>query len=244
MNKKITIGCSSFNNRYWKGVFYPDDLPASQWFDYYCRHFNTYEMNGTFYRFPTLKVMENWYHKAPDDFLFSVKVPKEITHIKKCVDCDGRIAEFYNVCEKGLKDKLDSVLFQFPPSYDYQPQRLEDIIAALHPDFNNVVEFRHESWWIPEVLATLTLNGITFCSVSYPKLPPTIFTDYPKVYIRLHGTPKLFYSTYTSDELAVLKEVIVKTVRPQKVTVFFNNTASIYGIENALELKELLLQTV
>lgn len=71
----INIGCSSFYNSYWKGVFYPEDLPKKEWFAYYCKHFNTYELNATFYRFPTLKSLQNWYDKSPQDFLFSVKAP-------------------------------------------------------------------------------------------------------------------------------------------------------------------------
>ena len=88
MKNEIQIGCSSFNNRFWKGIFYPENLPTSKWFDFYCQHFTTYEFNGSFYRFPTVKVFENWYNKAPENFTFSVKAHKEITHIKKFINCE------------------------------------------------------------------------------------------------------------------------------------------------------------
>ena len=240
MKKEIRIGCSAFNNKHWKGIFYPENLPTAQWFNYYSQHFDTYEMNGTFYKFPTLKTMENWYNKVPEDFCCSVKAPKEITHIKKFIGCKELLADFYDVCKNGLKEKLGYLLFQFPPSYNYEQDRLQLIIAALDSGFKNVIEFRHESWWIPEVWEELAKNNITFCSVSYLKLPTTIFTDAQIVYIRLHGTPSLFYSAYSSDELAVLKEVISNTIKPEKVVVYFNNTARSAGIENALELKKLV----
>lgn len=244
MKKEVHIGCSSYNNRYWKGIFYPDGLPSAKWFDFYCGQFGTYEMNGTFYKFPTLRVMANWYNKAPQGFMFSVKAPKEITHIKRLNDCAQRLAEFYGVCREGLKEKLGYILFQFPPSYHYTPQKLEQITGALQKGFRNVVEFRHESWWIPQVVETLAAYGIIFCSVSYPKLPTTIFTDNSVVYIRLHGTPKLFSSAYSKDELSVLQQIISNTVTPQTIIVYFNNTASAAGIENALQMKKLFEKAV
>ncbi len=239
MKKEITIGCSSFNNRLWKGVFYPENLPTSKWFDYYCEHFNTYEINSTFYKFPTVRIMQNWYKKVPDGFWFAVKAHKDFTHIKKLKDCAEALADFYTVCEEGLKEKLGYVLFQFPPSYSYEPERLENIINTLDKKFSNAVEFRHESWWIPEVREKLLMHNITCCSVNYPKLPTTIFTVAPLLYIRLHGNPQLFYSAYTTEEMTDLATIIRKATT-KKIVIYLNNTASTAGILNALELKKLL----
>ena len=83
--KEILLGCSSFSNRKWIGIFYPEDLPSKEWFAYYCTYFNTYEMNSTFYKFPTSGSLHAWYKKSPEGFIFSVKAPKQITHIKKFV---------------------------------------------------------------------------------------------------------------------------------------------------------------
>lgn len=237
MKTELRIGCSSFYNSYWKDIFYPSDIPRKQWFDYYCQHFNTYEINGTFYRFPTLKTFQDWFDKTPDDFLFSVKAPKEITHIRKFVDCGLLLKDFYARAAEGLKHKLAGILFQFPPSYDYSPEKLQLIISNLNPDFANVLEFRHKSW-IPEVWNELIKHNITFCSVSYPKLPETVFTLAPLIYVRLHGNSKLFYSEYTSAELKNLKEIISNSEVAEKAFVYFNNTASAAGIINALEMKK------
>ncbi len=236
MKNKILIGCSSYNNRYWKGIFYPDNLTASDMFEFYYQHFNTYEFNGSFYRFPTLKVFTNWYNKSPEEFLFSVKAPKEITHIKQFSDCENLISEFYNVCKMGLKEKLACVLFQFPPSYYFTLERLHHIIKNLDLKFQNVIEFRHESWWNDTVWDAFLENNITFCSVSHPQLPQTIFKNFPLVYIRLHGTPKMFYSSYPLQELLHIRD----ETHLKSGFIYFNNTASEAGILNALELKNLI----
>ena len=235
MKEEVLIGCSSFNNRYWKGIFYPEDLPVSKWFEYYCEHFDTYEFNGSFYKFPTEKILNNWYNKAPENFLFSVKAPKEITHIKKFKDCKKLIEEFYSVCKNGLADKLGCILFQFPPGYDYSKERLNEIVSNLDPEFKNVIEFRHESWWNDEVWEIFLENNITFCSVSYPNLPQTIFTEFPLIYIRFHGNLKLFYSGYSSAELNQVKN----KVEYKNAFVYFNNTAGTEGILNAMEFKKI-----
>lgn len=235
MKNQIVIGCSSFYNRFWKNIFYPRNLPSKSWFDFYCHHFNTYEFNGSFYKFPTVRVFNNWYNKTPESFLFSVKVPKEITHIKKLKDCETLLNDFYEVCKNGMKEKLGAVLFQFPPSYDFSRKKLENIIGLLNYDFNNVIEFRHQTWWNEEVWNTFKDNNITFCSVSYPNLPTTIFKDFPLLYVRLHGVPKLFYSSYSTEELQNLNEEL----NSKNGFIYFNNTASEAGILNALELKRM-----
>lgn len=237
MKNEILIGCSSYNNRYWKGIFYPDNLTYSGWFEFYCQYFSTYEFNGSFYKFPTLKIFTNWYNKAPEKFLFSVKAPKEITHIRQFQDCENLLSEFYNVCETGLKEKLGCVLFQFAPSYSFSSERLQHIIKSLDLKFKNVVEFRHTSWWNDEVWNAFLENNITFCSVSHPQLPQTIFKNFPLIYIRLHGIPKMFYSSYLSKELLHIKD----ETNSKSAFIYFNNTASEAGILNALEMKKLVL---
>lgn len=231
------IGCSSYYNTYWKDVFYPKELVRKNWFEFYCKHFNTYEINGTFYKFPTLKTFQDWFNKSPDGFLFSVKAPKLITHVNKFIDCEVLLEDFYAKCNEGLQHKLACVLFQFPPSYHYDAEKLEYIISKLDLKFRNVIEFRHESWWIPEVVNKLSDYKITFCSVSHPNLPETLFTELPLVYVRLHGKPEMFYSSYSTQELSNLKNSILNQENIENAFIYFNNTASTAGILNALEMK-------
>jgi len=237
MKTNINIGLSAYNNSYWKGIFYPEDLPASKRFEFYCQHFSTYEINATFYKFPTEKSLKAWYDKSPDGFLFSVKAPKLVTHLKKFNDVQNEIDEFYKLCSEGLKEKLGFVLFQLPPSFNYSEERLNAIIGSLNAEFKNVVEFRNETWWRQDVFDALAENKITFCSVSYPKLSDAVIANTLTVYARLHGVPKLFYSGYSDEFLKNLVEQVNKS-DASDAYIYFNNTAGPEGIINALALQK------
>lgn len=234
------IGCSGFSYEDWKGVFYPKDVPQRLWFEYYSQHFNTLELNVTFYRFPEVAMLQSWYQRCAKDFIFSVKAPRLITHYKKMNDCEQLLSDFYNTVAEGLKEKAACILFQFPPSFEYTSERLEKIINNFNPQFSNVVEFRHISWWNEEVYKKLGKNKITFSGMSHPRLPDKIIENTSLFYYRMHGVPKLYQSTYTT---AFLKE-IVKTKRPsskiKKAFIYFNNTSGGAALKNAKEMIGLL----
>ncbi len=236
---EIITGCSSFYNRKWTGVFYPDDLSTKNWFAYYCEHFDTYELNATFYKFPTVNSLHAWYKKSPDGFIFSVKAPRLITHNKKFDDCTREISELYAACLDGMKDKFGYVLFQLPPSFHYSPERLQRIVNQLDSDIQNVVEFRHESWWNKDVYDAFIDNKLIFCSVNHPTLPTAIIETAATGYIRLHGNPNMFYSEYSLEALNTLYTAIKQTAILDKAMVYFNNTAGTGGIINALAMKNL-----
>jgi uncharacterized protein YecE (DUF72 family) len=233
------IGCSGFYYKEWKGLFYPKDLPQHDWFAFYTQHFNTLELNNTFYRFPEPEVLHNWYDKAPKAFRFAVKAPREITHEKMFSETDFLLREFYAVLQNGLKEKLGPVLFQLPPSFNHTPERLEMIMRQLDLSFINVIEFRNISWWREEVIEALRSRGITFCSVSYPGLIDSVVVNTPHPYYRFHGVPKLHHSLY---EDCFLKNVVdaMGTVQEVKAAyLFFNNTMSGAALENAATAQQL-----
>lgn len=234
---KINTGCSGFYNRHWKGVFYPEDLPRKEWFTFYSGHFNALELNVTFYKFPTVRTLGNWYKKSPEDFLFAVKAPRLITHYKKLNDCSRELEEFYHACDAGLEEKLGCVLFQFPPSFKYSSEALDLVLKSMKSEFTNVVEFRNESWWNDSVYEAFRSKNITFCSVSHPKLTEEIITTSPTAYIRLHGNPQIFYSSYSDQYLQILHDTLIRKSDIENAFVFFNNTASTAGILNAQEFK-------
>ena len=236
--QSIQTGCSSYNNGSWKGIFFPEDIPRSKWFEFYCEQFNTYEINATFYRFPTVKSLQAWYHKAPEDFQFAVKAPKIITHFKQFTDCRTETEEFYSICHRGLGKKLSRVLFQLPPSLEYTAYRLALMLSYMNADFCNVIEFRNETWWRQEVYDALSEKDVVFCNVSYPKLPTTLVQTTEKGYFRMHGVPRLFYSDYSEAELQQLLDAIRMTDW-NEVSIYFNNTASTAGILDAVAMKEL-----
>jgi uncharacterized protein YecE (DUF72 family) len=126
------IGCSGFSYKEWKEEFYPKGLAQSRWFNYYTQHFDTLELNVTFYRFPTLNSLKGWYDKAPDQFSFSAKVPRSITHFKKFEETERMVGDFYALLKEGLKEKLACVLFQLPPTLVYSKEKLEKIINQVN----------------------------------------------------------------------------------------------------------------
>ncbi|MBD0333582.1 MAG: DUF72 domain-containing protein, partial [Chitinophagaceae bacterium] len=131
MNENLNwhIGCSGFYYKEWKEIFYPKGLPQKQWFEYYCQHFSTLEINNTFYRFPELKALQSWYQRSPAHFLFSVKVPKVITHEQKFIGTEELLKQFYDVALQGLGEKLGPILFQLPPHLTYNAEKLHQIIT-------------------------------------------------------------------------------------------------------------------
>ena len=233
------IGCSGFAYKEWKEEFYPPKLAQKNWFNFYTQHFNTLELNVTFWRFPTLNSLTAWYEKAPEQFVFSAKVPRWITHFRKLHDSEKMLEDFYGLLKEGIKEKMGAVLFQMPPQFKYSEENLQRVISSANPDFQNVVEFRDESWWRPDVQILLSKNKITFCGVSFPKI---IYDDavinLPLAYYRFHGVPKLFYSEY---EEAFVNKIIDQHAASKKLKtayIYFNNTASVAALHNARQAQE------
>jgi len=232
----IHIGTSGYSYSYWKNRFYPEGLPSSQWLEYYATQFDSVEINNTFYRIPKPETLKKWADKTPENFLFSVKANKTITHIKKMSDAEDLIADFMKIIEEGLGEKLGCILYQMPPSYHFSAERLNDILQ-LSFDPRNVVEFRHISWWEDKVFEAFRKHKINFCCVSYPNLPDENIVTGKLLYRRMHGVPELFKSSYSEKELIELSENL-KTEK--EGFVFFNNTMFEAGYSNALQLKQLL----
>ncbi len=244
MNNKINwhIGCSGFSYREWKEVFYPKGLATGKWFEFYTGHFNTLEVNLTFYRTPKLATLLKWHDTSPPGFSFSVKAPRLITHYKKLNDCKKDITGFYDLMAEGLQEKLGCVLFQFPPSFSYTGERLAAVITQLNVNYNNVVEFRHISWWNKEVYTTLQEHRIIFCNISHPLIPENIVHTAPIFYCRFHGVPVLFKSAYSTEYLDGLLKNIQTADTIRSAWLYFNNTAGISAIENAGYIKSTLLK--
>ena len=234
------IGWSGFHYDDWKEIFYPKTLPKRKWFEFYCERFNTLELNTTFYRFPQLKFLENWYHISAVNFLFSAKVPRLITHHKQLNDTQRMLNDFYLSCSSGLKEKLGCVLFQLPARMEYSEKKLMEIAGQLDNRFTNVIEFRHSSWWKKKVFSILTKQGIIFCGHSYPALPQEVVINSSTVYYRFHGIPNLYYSQYKRKFLEEIITSIQCSKKVKQVFLYFNNTATIAALRNAMYVQKLV----
>lgn len=238
------IGCSGVSNKDWKGFFFPDNLPSADYLSFYAEHFNSVEINSTFYRKPTTKTLHSWYEQTPEHFLFFIKIPQTITHINQLQNVRQDINEFCRHISNNLREKLGGFLFQFPPSFVCIKDNLSNVLNNLSPRFLNVVEFRHKSWWNEAVYEIMNEQGIVFCGVSISKdIPDDLIINHPDtLYYRLHGKPILFKSEYSEEELQTLSEKITESYK--NAFVFFNNTWGIAAIKNARCLQKLLVNTL
>ena len=176
MDTEYFLGCSGFYYNHWKGTFYPENLTKTKWLQYYAGFFNSLEVNNTFYRYPSQKLLEGWYNKTPGNFTFTLKANRIITHLHKFNGTEQYTANFYKLAHL-LKEKLLCVLFQLPPKVHKNMDLLQTIAKQLDPAVMNVFEFRHESWWDSEVYDFMDRKGIVFCSVSASELPETLRQD-------------------------------------------------------------------
>ncbi|KEY19530.1 DUF72 domain-containing protein [Kaistella antarctica] len=240
MNKQPFIGCSGFAVGFWKGLFYPENLPSKDYLNFYSKHLNAVEINSTFYRRPRPSTILKWVEETEANFKFFIKIPKTITHLKKLDDTKNETTEFCQYLAENLGTKLAGFLFQLPPSFHYTVENLAKIIATVDKNYLNVVEFRHQSWWNIEVQNSLNENNIVFAGVSIPKDIPTdfIINNDDFAYYRLHGNPEMFKSEYAETELKKLAAEILKFKGTS--FIFFNNTYGTAAIKNALYLNMII----
>jgi uncharacterized protein YecE (DUF72 family) len=232
------IGCSGFHYKEWKEVFYPKGVPQTKWFEYYCQNFNTIELNTTFYRFPRPEALQNWYARSPQQFRFSVKAPRLITHYKNFLDSERMLGDFYASVYEGLGDKLGPVLFQLPSRLPYSEALLDRIIDIVNPTFDNVLEFRDNSWWNDKVFKKLKKHNLIFTGISHPKLPETVIRNNHILYYRFHGIPVLYKSEYNQEHILKLTNEIQAVGKVKDVYVYFNNTWGTGAIANGRQMQK------
>jgi uncharacterized protein YecE (DUF72 family) len=236
---KFRIGCSGYQYNAWKHFFYPDELPKANWFEFYCQHFNTIELNMTYYKFPRAPLLRKWYDRSPADFTFSVKAPRVITHFKKLNDAKNYLKDFYNAVSAGLQEKTGCVLFQFPSHFQYSENDLERIAELLDPSFRNVVEFRNASWWNTTVYNSLAGREIIFSGMSHPELPDAVVVSNKTLYFRFHGVPHLYSSRYQLADLEAVASQVIES-NAKHAYIIFNNAAEGAAITNAKQFQEII----
>ncbi|GAB6282830.1 MAG: DUF72 domain-containing protein [Ignavibacterium sp.] len=234
------IGTSGWNYPHWKGLFYPDDLSQTKWLQFYASKFSTVELNSTFYHLPKEKTYENWKNKVSKNFIFSVKASRFITHIKKLNNVEENLKIFLDGV-KLLKEKLGPILFQLPPNFKYDLERLNNFINFLPKKYFYTFEFRDKSWWNDEIYTLLKKNNCAFCIFELDELlsPKEITTDF--IYVRLHGHKKRYGGDYGLELLNQWAEFFIKQMNSNKnIYCYFDNDENAYAIKNAGELITIL----
>jgi len=162
MERKIHIGTSGWHYKHWMGNFYPPEVKSKGFTDYYIRFFRTVEINNSFYKLPSFETFANWRAAVPDDFIFAVKASRYITHMKKLKEPQEGLSRLFNNIN-ALEEKLGPILFQLPPMWKLNLERLRDLLRLLPPYYRYTFEFRHHSWYTPEVLELLRQHNAAFC---------------------------------------------------------------------------------
>jgi len=238
MKTEYFLGCSGFYYNHWRSKFYPEKLAKTRWLQYYAGFFNSLEVNNTFYRYPSQKLLESWYNKTPSNFTFTLKANRIITHFHKFNATEEYTANFYKLAHL-LKEKLLCVLFQLPSMINKNMDLLQTIVAQLDPGVMNVLEFRHESWWDSEVYDYMDKHDVVFCSVSASELPETLVKTGQGIYVRFHGKDDWYKHNYPDEELAAWAKKI-KQQNASRVLCYFNNDFNANAPRNCLTLKKML----
>lgn len=241
MKKKIHIGTSGWHYKHWRGTFYPDDIPVKGHFNYYLRFFDTVEINNSFYRIPKKETFEKWKNEVPDDFVYVVKANRYITHMKKLHDTQDSLTKFLDNVSV-LDEKVGAILFQLPPGWEVNEERLENFLKILPDTFRYVFEFRNKTWYNETIYNLLKKYNCAFCiyELAGHQSPLIVTADF--VYVRLHGPTKNKYQgSYSDSQLKEWAEFCKVQVKDNKdVFVYFDNDENGYAAFNAKRLKELL----
>ena len=239
---RIHVGCSGWVYKHWRGSFYPEGLPQKRWFERYSEEFDTVEINASFYRVPLATTFEGWREKAPPDFHYAVKVNRFITHMKKLIECETEVDRFVELTRL-LGDKLGPLLYQLPPSLHKNLERLDAFLARLHKDLEQVVEFRHGSWYDDEVLELLDRHGVGFVCHDLRGLISPRWASGRTAYVRFHGTSGRYHGRYSDEALMDWANwCLQQKQRGRSVWCYFNNDIHGHAIEDARTLKSMVGQ--
>ncbi len=245
---EIRIGTSGWHYNHWVGRFYPEKLRKDKWLEHYAQHFDTVEINNTFYHLPKAQTMVDWHDKVPSSFLFAVKANRYITHIKKLHNVADEVKRFFDLADL-LADRLGPVLYQLPPSLHKNLERLDEFIDCLPQRAGRaaalragaVFEFRDKSWYEQDTFDLLNRRGVALCVHDMEdRAPPRIVTG-GVVYVRFHGTNGRYAGNYPDHLLQDwAKWMKSQAAHVRAMYAYFNNDISGHALNNARTLKRLM----
>jgi uncharacterized protein YecE (DUF72 family) len=237
---RARVGCSGWQYKHWRGAFYPPELPQSQWFAYYASRFDTVEINNSFYRLPERTTFVSWARRAPMRFEFAVKASRFLTHMKKLKDPREPLQRMFSRM-RGLGNRLGPVLYQLPPNFRVDVERLREFIDLLPRDARHVIEFRDPSWYTQDVCDLLDRADVAMCLHDMPGSATGRTRVGPFVYVRFHGADAKYAGTYSKDRLARWAGWLDEQRRAGiDVYAYFNNDVGGHAPRDAVTLRSLL----
>lgn len=237
----VHIGTSGWHYKHWVGPFYPPKLPASKMLDHYVEHFDTVEINNSFYRLPLESALTNWRDSTPPGFCFALKGSRFLTHMKKLKDPAQGLERFFSRADL-LGAKLGPVLWQLPPHWQVNVDRLEAFLTALPRHHRAAFEFRNPTWDHPQVHDLLGRYDAAYCifDLAGYQSPLTVTSDF--AYVRLHGPGGKYQGTYSDQALAEWAARIGQWRKHLRaVYVYFDNDQAAYAVIDAARLRGLTI---
>lgn len=240
MPAQIHIGTSGWHYRHWLGRFYPKKLPLKRMGEAYMEVFDTVELNNSFYHLPKRETFEGWKKQSPKDFIFAVKVNRFITHNKKLKDADETL-DYFLEATAGLGKKRGPLLFQLPPHWKVNTERLEELLKTLPKKLQCTFEFREPSWLNDEVYDILRKHNAAMCIYELAGFETEHIITADWSYIRLHGPGGKYQGSYSDKKLQEWADEIIRWKRKlTDIYVYFDNDENAYAVYNALTLREML----
>lgn len=232
------IGTSGWHYPHWVGPFYAADQPPDAWLAHYARYFDTVEVNSSFYRLPTQKIVAGWLDATPDHFVFSAKASRFITHLKKLKQPEATLPRFLDVLA-GLDTRRGPVLFQLPPRWRCNAERLAAFLDAWPAAIPCAFELRDPDWQRQEIYALLRARNAALCIYSLGGYTSPLLATADFAYLRLHGPDAPYRGRYSHTALKQWMAQ-VRRLNVDHAFVYFDNDEAGYAVRNALELKELV----
>jgi uncharacterized protein YecE (DUF72 family) len=233
---EIYIGTSGWHYAHWSGPFYPESMKADAYLSFYASKFRSVEINNTFYHLPEPKTLAQWRDITPPGFLFACKASRYITHMKKLKDPGQTVCRFFDVIAT-LGPKLGPILFQLPPHWHLDSERLRLFLAALPGGLRFAFEFRDESWFAPQVFELLEQRGAAFCAYDFNGRQSPVRVTASFVYVRLHGPDGPYRGQYSGRTLAGwAKRFLAWQKSGLDIYCYFDNDEAAYAAQDAMRL--------
>jgi uncharacterized protein YecE (DUF72 family) len=237
----VHIGCSGWNYRAWRGDLYPVGAPARVWLELYAQRFDTVEVNATFYRLMSRAAVAHWVAQTPTGFVFAVKASRYLTHVKRLANMREGVSRFYERIEPLIDaGRLGPVLWQLPETFARDDDRLSRALEAL-PAGRHAFEFRHPSWFTPDVYALLRARDAALVAADHPARPSAVDEATASWrYVRFHFGARGRRGNYSATELDAWAARLRAWRAGSEVFAYFNNDWESFAPHNALDLRRRL----
>lgn len=238
---RIHVGTSGWSYASWRGPFFPNEVMVKHHLAYYATQFETAELNGVFYRTPSLDAVRGWRDQTPDDFVFAWKASKFITHWKRLSERSVNSLALIEERLAILGPKAGPVLFQLPQRFEANAERLKSFLELVPKDWRCAFEFRHASWYTEETFGILHKANVALCISDHHHAPAPWRATARHVYVRGHGPGGKYHGNYSDRELrAWARKIAAWRKQRREVYVYFDNDQKSAAPADALRLLHFL----